>query len=165
MLAISIVSSGGPMGQEAELRMFDSIANYFSRHNSVRKVAENPATAAELLLLIHLGFADGEHTPSETAAFSKIAEEQFGISRDALPDVIKYLYDYGYETTTGQAAALFGELAPDRRIALIENLMTIAAADNHVDADEVALIHRIAAILGVPPQEVERLYKGASQHA
>lgn len=153
------------MGQEAELRMFDSIANYFSRHNSVRKVAENPATAAELLLLIHLGFADGEHTPSETAAFSKIAEEQFGISRDALPDVIKYLYDYGYETTTGQAAALFGELAPDRRIALIENLMTIAAADNHVDADEVALIHRIAAILGVAPQEVERLYKGASQHA
>lgn len=153
------------MGQEAELRMFDSIANYFSRHNSVRKVAENPATAAELLLLIHLGFADGEHTPSETAAFSKIAEEQFGISRDALPDVIKYLYDYGYETTTGQAAALFGELAPDRRIALIENLMTIAAADSHVDADEVAMIHRVAAILGVPPQEVERLYKGASQKA
>lgn len=153
------------MGQEAELRMFDSIANYFSRHNSVRKVAENPATAAELLLLIHLGFADGEHTPSETAAFSKIAEEQFGISRDALPDVIKYLYDYGYETTTGQAAALFGELAPDRRIALIENLMTIAAADSHVDADEVAMIHRVAAILGVPPQEVERLYKGASQNA
>ena len=75
-----------------------------------------------------------------------------------MPDVIKYLYDYGYETTTGQAAALFGELAPDRRIALIENLMTIAAADNHVDADEVALIHRIAAILGVPSQEVERIY-------
>lgn len=144
--------------------MFNSIANYFSRHNAVRKVAENPATAAELLLLIHLGFADGEHTPSETAAFSRIAEEQFGISRDALPEVIKYLYDYGYETTTGQAAALFSELAPDRRIALIENLMTIAAADNHVDADEVALIHRIAAILGVKPEEVERLYKGVKQH-
>ena len=61
--------------------MFQSIVNYFSRHNSVRKVAENPATAAELLLLIHLGFADGEHTASETAAFSKIAEEQFGIDR------------------------------------------------------------------------------------
>ena len=145
--------------------MFNSIANYFSRHNAVRKVAENPATAAELLLLIHLGFADGEHTASETAAFSRIAQEQFGISRDALPEVIKYLYDYGYETTTGQAAALFGELAPDRRIALIENLMTIAAADNHVDADEVALIHRIAAILGVTPEEVERLYRGVKPQA
>ncbi|AQT45077.1 Co-chaperone DjlA [Bartonella apihabitans] len=145
--------------------MFDSIANYFSRHNSVRKVAENPATAAELLLLIHLGFADGKHTPSETAAFSKIAEQQFGVSPDALPDVIQYLYDYGYETTTGQAAALFGELAPDRRIALIENLMTIAAADNHVDADEVALIHRIAAILGVPSQEVERIYNTVKRRA
>ena len=116
-------------------------------------------------MLIHLGFADGKHTPSETAAFSKIAEQQFGVSPDALPDVIKYLYDYGYETTTGQAAALFGELAPDRRIALIENLMTIAAADNHVDADEVALIHRIAAILGVPSQEVERIYNTVKERA
>lgn len=143
--------------------MFQSIVNYFSRHNSVRKVAENPATAAELLLLIHLGFADGEHTASETAAFSKIAEEQFGIDREALPEVIKYLYDYGYETTTGQAASLFADMAPDRRIALIENLLTIAAADNHVDSDEVALIRRIAAILGVPSEEVEQLHRVAVQ--
>ena len=140
--------------------MFQSIVNYFTRHNSVRKVAENPATAAELLLLIHLGFADGEHTASETAAFSKIAEEQFGIDREALPEVIKYLYDYGYETTTGQAASLFADMAPDRRIALIENLLTIAAADNHVDSDEVALIR---AILGVPSEEVEQLHKLAVQ--
>ncbi|MHC5308093.1 tellurite resistance TerB family protein [Bartonella sp. LJL80] len=136
--------------------MFQRIASYFSRHNAVRKVADDPATAAELLLLIHLGFADGEHSASETAAFSKIAEEQFGIPREALPEVIKYLYDFGYETTTGQAASLFAEMAPERKISLIENLMAIAAADRHVDADEVALIQRVAAILGVTAEEVER---------
>ncbi|EJF88927.1 TerB family tellurite resistance protein [Bartonella tamiae] len=134
--------------------MFEGIANYFSRHNAVRKVAEDPATAAELLLLIHLGFADGEHSARETAVFSQIAEEQFNIPHEALPEVIKYLYDFGYETTTGQAAALFADMAPERRISLIENLMAIAAADRHIDADEVALIQRIAAILGVTPEEV-----------
>ena len=57
----------------------------------------------------------------------------------------------------------FADMAPDRRIALIENLLTIAAADNHVDSDEVALIRRIAAILGVPSEEVEQLHKVAVQ--
>jgi len=36
---------------------------------------------------------------------------------------------------------------------------------NHVDADEVALIHRIAAILGVPLQEVERIYNTVKERA
>lgn len=137
--------------------MFQTISNYFSRHNAVRKVADDPALAAELLLLIHLVFADGQRTASEATSFAKIAQEQFGISHDALPDVVNYLRDFGYETTTGQAAALFSELALDRRYSLIKNLMTIAKADNVIDADEVALIQRVAAILGITARDVENI--------
>lgn len=136
---------------------FQRIANYFARNSAVSRVAGDPAIAAELLLLIKLIFADGERDQSETQAFARIAEQQFGIPNDALPEVIRYLSDYGYETSTGQAATLFAELAPERRVSLIENLMTVAAADQKVDKSEVALIERIAAILGVAPEDVQHI--------
>ena len=139
--------------------LFQKISNYFTRNSVVSKVAGDPATAAELLLLIKIIFADGERGHAETEVFAKIAQEQFDIPADALPDVIRYLADYGYETTTGQAAALFSELAPERRVSLIRNLMAVASADNYIDQNEVALIERVTAILGISQEEVDEIWK------
>ncbi|UXM96245.1 MULTISPECIES: TerB family tellurite resistance protein [unclassified Bartonella] len=138
---------------------FHKIANYFTRNSVVSKVAGDPAIAAELLLLIKIIFADGERGHAETEVFAQIAQQQFDIPADALPDVIRYLGDYGYETTTAQAAALFSDLAPERRISLVRNLMAVASADNYIDENEVAFIERVSAILGISPQEVDEIWK------
>lgn len=137
--------------------MFQQIVDYFARNHAVRKVAENPAIAAELLLMIKVLFADHYCTPQETEAFARIAEEKFGIERQALPAVVKYLRDFSYETSTGQAALIFAELEPKQRAELIQVLMQIAVADHIVDLREVAMIERVAAIIGITPTEIEDL--------
>lgn len=139
--------------------IFQKISNYFTRNSVVSKVAGDPAIAAELLLLVKIIYADGKFGHGETAAFVKIAQQQFEIPISALPDVIRYLGDYGYETTIGQAATLFSELAPERRVSLIRNLMTIATADDYINENDVAFIERITAILGISPQQVDEIWQ------
>lgn len=143
--------------------MFQRITNYFARNSAVRKVAENPAIAAELLLLTKILFADQECSYQETEAFARIAAERFGIERKVLPDVVKYLQDFGYETSTGQAALIFAELEPKYRVELIRDLMQIAVADNLVEQREVRMIERVAAIIGISPKEIEDLRRMADE--
>lgn len=135
--------------------LFDRIYAFLSKKSAVQRVAEDPAMAAELLLLMHVVFADGDQHPAEIAAFKEIAFANFGISAEELSEVTEYLKDYAYETNTRQAAAMLAEMAPERRVALLRDLMTVACSDNDFDEAEAALINRVAQVLNVSPQELQ----------
>ncbi len=138
------------------MKAFSNASLRFSAKSAVQRVAEDPALASELLLLLHVVFADGDRHPAEIAVFKAIASESFGISAEELPEVTEYLKDFGYETTTKQAASMLAEMAPERRASLLRDLMRVACADNHIDQSETAMIKRIADVLGVTADDLRQ---------
>ncbi|MBX3568547.1 MAG: TerB family tellurite resistance protein [Rhizobiaceae bacterium] len=126
----------------------------FEGDAGVRKVADDPALAAELLLLFRMILADGEVAESELAVFRRICRDSFGIPEESIDAVVDYLNDYGYETSGSQALALFGELDPDRRKLLARHMADIAKADAHLSEKEVHLLRRTLDLLGLSPVDL-----------
>ncbi|MCO5069659.1 MAG: TerB family tellurite resistance protein [Rhizobiaceae bacterium] len=120
----------------------------------VRKVANDPVLAAELLLLFRMILADGEVEEHEMAIFRRICRESFGIGEDSIDGVIRYLNDFGYETNGSQALAMFRGLNLERRQALAQHMAEIAKADHQLAAQEVQLLRRVLDALGLQPVDV-----------
>ena len=128
----------------------------FEGDPGVRRVADDPALAAELLLLFRMILADGEVSDSELAAFRRICRDSFGIPEESIDGVVEYLNDYGYETSGSQAVDLFRELDPDRRKLLAQHMADIAKADHHLAEREVRLLRRTLDVLGLSPVDLVR---------
>lgn len=122
----------------------------------VRKVADDPALAAELLLLFRMILADGNVSENEMEVFRRICRDAFGISDESIDGVIEYLNDFGYETSGTQALALFQELDVDRRKELARHMAEIAKADSQLAENEVRLLRRTLEMLGLSPVDVVR---------
>ena len=120
----------------------------------VRKVANDPVIAAELLLLFRMILADGEVEEHEMAIFRRICRDSFGIGEDSIEGVIRYLNDFGYETNGSQALAMFRGLNLERRQALAQHMAEIAKADHQLAAQEVQLLRRVLDALGLQPVDV-----------
>ena len=121
---------------------------------SVRKVAENPALTAELLLLVRMVLADGEVRARELDALRRIATNSLGIDGDDLEQVLDHLGAFGYEITPIQAIAVFRELDMDRRISLARHMATLAKADDELSHHEIRLLARVVEILEIDPQAI-----------
>lgn len=132
------------------------IKSIFEGDPGVRKVADDPALVAELLLLFRMILADGTVSESEMAVFGRICRDSFGISEESIDGVIEYLNDFGYETTGTQAIALFNELDLDRRKLLARHMADIAKADSRLAENEVRLLRRTLEMLGLSPVDVVR---------
>jgi len=137
--------SGIAMGLLAQIR------SVFEGDPGVRKVADDPALLAELLLLFRMILADGTVSDAEMAVFRRICRDSFGISEESIDGVIDYLNDYGYETTGTQALALFRDLDLDRRRLLAQHMADLAKADSHLAEREVRLLRRTLDMLGLSP--------------
>ncbi len=124
-----------------------SVRAFFEGNLSVRKVADDPALTAELLLLFRMILADGEVTEAEMATFRRICSASFGIAEEDIGQVMEYLQDYGYETTGRQAIDTFREMDRERRVELMRHLIEMARADAHLSLEEVGLAKKIAAML------------------
>ena len=121
---------------------------------SVRKVAEDPALTAELLLLVRMVLADGEVRARELDALRRIATNSLGIDGDDLEQVLDHLGAFGYEITPIQAIAVFRELDMDRRISLARHMATLAKADDELSHHEIRLLARVVEILEIDPQAI-----------
>ena len=128
----------------------------FEGDPGVRKVADDPALSAELLLLFRMILADGEVSESELATFRRICRDAFGIGEDSIDGVVEFLNDFGYETSGQQALALFQELDVDRRKLLARHMADIAKADSRLAEKEVRLLRRTLEVLGLSPVDVVR---------
>lgn len=118
------------------------------QHGSLNKVAHDPVLTAELLLLVRMSFADRTVEPAEADAFAAVCTRLLGLHGDELKDILKYLHDFGYETTDAQAAAMLADLDEARKREILDHLATIAKADGEVDARERRLLEATARRLG-----------------
>ena len=129
--------------------LLKSLKSFFTGNASVRKVADDPALSAELLLLFRVMLADGRVQDEEQVAFERICQTAFGIEADDIGKVTDYLREFGYETSGRQAIDMFADVSPDRRLALIEHMREIANADSEFLPQERVLIDKVAEMLGV----------------
>jgi uncharacterized tellurite resistance protein B-like protein len=136
--------------------IFDRISAFLGTRSAVQKVADDPVLTAELLLLLHVALADGKTDKTEYSAILGIAESDFGIPSDEFAEVAEYLKDFGYETTSEQAALAFADVPFERKVLLLRHLLTIANADNDLDPKEANLIRKTADLLGVTPEELHK---------
>lgn len=136
--------------------IFDRITAFLGTKSAVQKVADDPVLTAELLLLLHVALADGKTEKAEYAAIMRIAATDFGISPEEFGEVAEYLKDFGYETTSSQAALAFADVPFERKVQLLRHLLTIANADNELNPKEANLIRKTAEMLGVTPEELHK---------
>ncbi len=120
---------------------------------SVKRIADDPALMAELLLLLRMVLADGEVAERELAALRRIAGS-FGIAGDDFERMVGYLEDFGFEVSAAQAIAVFRELDKDRRLLLARHMAEIAKADRELSRFEVRLLARVVDMLALDPAEV-----------
>lgn len=119
------------------------------QHASLNKVAHDPVLTAELLLLVRMSFADRKVGPAEADAFAAICTRLLGLKGDELSDILKYLHDFGYETTDAQAAGMLAELDDGRKREILDHLAIVARADGEVDERERRLLEATARRLGI----------------
>ncbi|MEP3877207.1 MAG: TerB family tellurite resistance protein [Rhizobiaceae bacterium] len=139
------------------MRILDSIRSMLTNKSSVQVVADDPHLASEIMLLVRMMFIDGELNGPELDLFKQYCSTMFGIPEEDVPEVIKFLSDYGYETSGEQAAAVFAEMPGERKAQILGNLITMARADNVLHAQEVDLIARVSRVLGYSPEQVSQI--------
>ena len=128
--------------------LLDALKGRIEKERMARLVANDPALTAELLLLFRVILADGEVKERELETFKGICRDSFGLDPDAMEGVYAYLHDFAYETTPAQAAAVFAELPEERRQVLLDHMIALAEADEHLDPREERFVSRIADLLG-----------------
>lgn len=125
----------------------------FEGNASVRKVADEPALMAELLLLLRMVLADGEVEERELATLRRVAES-LGVVGEDFEQVLGHLEDFGYEISAGQATAVFRELDRPRRVMLARHMADIAKADRELSRYEVRLLARVVDMLDIDPADI-----------
>ncbi len=134
---------------------FDGLNRLLGGNPSARRVADDLQLTSELILLIRMIYADGELNPEETKAFNTMCQSVFGLDEADIPGVLQYLKDFGYETSTWDAASMFKSYSIERKKELLVHLLQIAKADHNVDASEAELIRKTAHILGMTPEQIK----------
>ncbi len=127
----------------------DSIKSLLQQENTVRRVADDEQLTAELILLVRMMFADGQMTPEELEKFKEICATRCDIPPEDIPEVVKFLAEFGYETTAENAAGMFVDMDVERKRAILRRMVRIANSDDHLDPRESLLIQKTADSLGL----------------
>ena len=137
------------MTDTAKTGLLAQLRQLISGKSSVEKVADDPALMAELVLLVRMSFADREIKPAEAAAFKNICSRALGLNADDAADIVRFIDDFGYETTNEQAAHMLAGLSEPRRREIMDHMATIARSDGTVSEEERVLFHETARQLGL----------------
>lgn len=130
------------------------VRTMFEGDPGVRKVADDPALSAELLLLFRMILADGVVSDAELETFRRICRDSFGIGEESLDEVIEFLNDFGYETSGAQALSIFQDFDLERRKLLARHMADIAKADRNLAEKEVRLLRRTLELLDLSPVDL-----------
>lgn len=136
--------------------LLKQIRSLFDGDPGVRKVADDPALSAELLLLFRMILADGAVKDSELEMLRRICRESFGIADESFDGIVEYLNDFGYETNGAQALRMFQGMDIERRRLLARHMADIAKSDEQLAENEVRLLRRTLDLLGISPVDAVR---------
>ncbi len=139
------------------MSVVDSIKGFLTHKSSVQMVADDPVMAAEIMLLVRLMFSDGELAGEELVLFKQMCFSVFNIPEEDVPEVIRFLKEYGYETSGEQAASSFVDMPDERKEELLKHMVSMARADSVLHAKEVNLIARVSRVLGYSPDQIRDL--------
>jgi uncharacterized tellurite resistance protein B-like protein len=95
-----------------------------------------------------MSFANKAVEPAEADAFVSICTRLLGLNGDELSGILKYLHDFGYETTDAQAADMLAGLDETRKREILDHMATVAKADGEIDPRERRLLEATARRLG-----------------
>ncbi|PCH46109.1 MAG: hypothetical protein COC23_04785 [Hyphomicrobiales bacterium] len=137
------------------MRVLDGLKDWLNQKSAVQMVANDPQMAAEMLLIMRMIFADGEMSPEELRLFKMLCSTVFNIAEDDVPEVIRFLKEYGYETSGEQAAGMFDDMPNERKEELIVHMISMAQADGIMHDDERALITRVGTKLGYGMAQID----------
>lgn len=126
----------------------ERVRAFLDQYSSLNKVAHDPILTAELLLLVRMSFANKAVEPAEADAFVSICTRLLGLNGDELSDILKYLHDFGYETTDAQAADMLAGLDEARKREILDHMAIVAKADGEIDPRERRLLEATARRLG-----------------
>jgi len=126
----------------------ERVRAFLDQSGSLNEVAHDPILTAELLLLVRMSFANKTVEAAEADAFAAICTRLLGLKGDELTGILKYLNDFGYETTDAQAADMLSDLSVARKREILDHLATVAKADGEVDERERRLFEATARRLG-----------------
>lgn len=126
----------------------ERVRAFLDQSSSLNEVAHDPILTAELLLLVRMSFANKTVDAAEADAFAAICTRMLGLNGDELTDILKYLNDFGYETTDAQAAEMLADLSEERKREILGHLAIVAQADGEVDDRERRLFEATARRLG-----------------
>lgn len=132
-----------------EMTILESFRALLQHEKTVRRVADDEQLTAELILLVRMMFADGKMTSDELEKFKEICATRCGIPQEDIAEVVKFLAEFGYETSAENAAAMFVDMDVERRRAILRRLVRIANSDNVLDPRESLLIQKTADTLGL----------------
>lgn len=138
--------SGAP--EKAGL-LADWVKGLINQHESLSRVANDPILTAELLLLVRMSFADKSVHAAEADAFAAICTRVLGLKGEELGDILKYLHDFGYETSDAQAAEMLAGLDEARKREILDHMEMVARADGGLDGPERRLIEATARRFGL----------------
>ena len=134
--------------------MMDRFSRFMGNNPSLTKVSDDLQLTSELILLVKMIFADGKLSEGELDMFSSLCQSAFGLHKDDIPGILKYLQDFGYETSTWDAAAMFKGYSAERKRNLLVHLLQIAKSDGRVDESEQELIRRTASLLDMTAEDL-----------
>jgi len=139
------------------MKIIENIKGWVAKDNSVKRVAEDIQLTSELILLVRMIYVDGEYKAEELQNFKRICKIAFDIEEEDVPKVIKYLQDFGYETTADDAANMFRSMSLERKKALLLHLLSVAKADNVLHQNEVDMIRNVANLLDVDANTLQEI--------
>jgi hypothetical protein len=84
--------------------------SFSGKHSSMNRVAHDPALTAELLLLVRMSFADKSVEAGGSRCLCGNLHTAVGAPCGRAGDILKYLNDFGYETSNAQAAEMLAGL-------------------------------------------------------
>lgn len=131
------------------MAFLDKLRALVGQGTTVQRVADDQQLTAELILLVRMMFADGEMTQDELEQFKEICATRCDIPAEDIPDVVKFLTDFGYETSAENAAGMFAGMDVERKRAILRRMVRIAHSDDELDPKESLMIQRTADILGL----------------
>lgn len=117
--------------------------------------------AAYLSVIASLASADREASAAEIEFLQQLAH-QAGLSGGATQQVLAAAKDSTNESIKGNLDALRGS---DLRFSLVTDLISFARADGAYANDEEAMVNKIAAYLGITPQQTQTLNQVVDQAA
>jgi|HubBroStandDraft_1064217.scaffolds.fasta_scaffold00213_25 uncharacterized tellurite resistance protein B-like protein len=117
--------------------------------------AVDPLQLAIVALLVQAALMDDHFDAAERAAIERLVVSRFGLTDTEIRRLVETAEQRAEESTQllPFTRLVVERLSPQERIGIVEMLYEVVFADGQLDADEDALVRRIAGLVYVPDLE------------